>query len=251
MLATFFSPSPWPRIPSLSPWPPQPDGSTAPARAAAWGSVTAPLGEGRAGLSTLLSGWRRWCPAPGRPLLAYHGLLAPHAAWRAASVGHRRPGTPSPGPPGVCVRADDPGLSFSAASSRSTSSSVRTVPAHAASSAPSPSPTRCGGCWRHSASPPSRPRASPSAPARNRLAPPSRRAPWRAGPALPGGPADPGPAPALRPASATVADPRWSALHFPHSRHSARRGPGAQGGARKTCFAAPSFSRATTRSRSS
>ena len=25
-------------------------------------------------------------PAPGRALLAYHGVLAPHAAWRAAVV---------------------------------------------------------------------------------------------------------------------------------------------------------------------
>jgi hypothetical protein len=42
-------------------------------------------------------------PAPRRPLLAYHGVLAPHAAWRAALVRAPAPGdvrrAPVPGDP--------------------------------------------------------------------------------------------------------------------------------------------------------
>jgi hypothetical protein len=81
-------------------------------------------------------------PPPRRPLVAYHGLLAPYAGWRAAIV----PATPSDAQPaGPEARgrwASCRGERCSAACSRSRSSSVPAVPARAASWAPVTEPPR-------------------------------------------------------------------------------------------------------------
>jgi hypothetical protein len=98
-------------------------------------------------------------PAPRRPLLAYHGVLAPRARWRAAIVP-----TPSPAAarqaapvsrrwpsgaadaPGVCARG--PGLSA--------------LRRPAADPWGGPSPTSLAGSWWRWAWPPSRRRAVPT-----------------------------------------------------------------------------------------